>query len=67
MKTPLDDAITIAGSEQALGRLIGASQQRINYWRRVRKGVVPAEFVLRIEEATGINRDTLRPDIHTGA
>lgn len=42
---------------------IGTSQQLVSYWKRHRKAL-PAEFVLRAEQATGISRHELRPDLY---
>jgi DNA-binding transcriptional regulator YdaS (Cro superfamily) len=52
-------AIAAAGSERKLGGRIGVSGQAVNQWRRV-----PAELVVRVEKATGIQREVLRPDLY---
>jgi DNA-binding transcriptional regulator YdaS (Cro superfamily) len=52
-------AITAAGSERRLGARIGVSGQAVNQWPRV-----PAELVVRVEKATGVQRETLRPDLY---
>src|SRR5437588_696425 len=54
----LDEAIRAAGGVSALARKIGISQPSISSWPRV-----PAERVLAVESATGIDRATLRPDL----
>lgn len=61
-KTALDEAITNAGSQAALARDIGVSQQLISYWLK-KGGVVPAEYVVKVEAASGVSRHALRPDI----
>ena len=61
--TALDRAIEKAGSQSALGRLIGKRQSVISDWLRFGRGV-PAEFVLKIETATGVSRHDLRPDLY---
>lgn len=63
---PLVRAIEIAGSQAALGKLIGASQQRVWTWLHNLEGKVPAEFVLPIEAATdgAVSRHELRPDLY---
>lgn len=58
----LEKAISIAGSQKKLGNCIGVSQQRISYWLGNKK--IPAEYVILIEEHTGISRDELRPDLY---
>lgn len=61
--SPLQRAIDTAGSQKALGGLIGASQQAISTWGSAIKGV-PAEYVILIEKHTGVSRHELRPDIY---
>jgi DNA-binding transcriptional regulator YdaS (Cro superfamily) len=60
--TALKKAISIAGSQEKLGNRIGVSQQRISYWLIKKK--TPAEYVLLIEENTGVSRNELRPDLY---
>ncbi len=56
-------AIEIMGGQVALGKLIEISQPSIHAW--VKKGqALPAEHVLKVEDATGISRYDLRPDIY---
>jgi len=60
MRDPgLDEAIRAAGGVGALARKIGISQPSVSNWARV-----PAERVLSVEAATGVNRGTLRPDLY---
>lgn len=61
-KTPLDEAITNAGSQAALARAIGVSQQLISYWIK-KGGKVPAEYVPLVEDVSGVSRHALRPDV----
>ena len=61
--TPLGRAVLAAGSQSALARKIGLTQQHVWNWL-YRMGQVPAEYVIRIEKATGISRHELRPDIY---
>ncbi len=56
--TGLDEAIRAAGGVGALARKIGISQPSVSNWPRV-----PAERVLSVEAATGIDRAALRPDL----
>lgn len=55
----LDEAIRAAGGVGALARKIGISQPSVSNWPRV-----PAERVLQVEAATGIDRAMLRPDLY---
>jgi TorA maturation chaperone TorD len=55
----LNEAIRAAGGVGALARKIGISQPSVSSWPRV-----PAERVLSVEAATGIDRAILRPDIY---
>lgn len=51
------------GNQTRFADAIGTSQQLVSYW--VKKGrVLPAEYVLATEQATGISRHDLRPDIY---
>jgi DNA-binding transcriptional regulator YdaS (Cro superfamily) len=42
---------------------IGTTQSQVWYWLTRSKRGVPAEFASKIEEATGVPRSDLRPDI----
>lgn len=55
----LDEAIRAAGGVGALARKIGISQPSVSNWSRV-----PAERVVAVEIATGVNRAILRPDLY---
>ncbi|HGM5043047.1 helix-turn-helix domain-containing protein [Stenotrophomonas pavanii] len=46
------------GGPAHIGRVCGVSSQAVSQWKRV-----PAEYVLTIEEATGVSRHDLRPDV----
>ncbi|MDK2757530.1 MAG: helix-turn-helix domain-containing protein [Blastomonas fulva] len=56
-------AIDIVGGQSAFGRLIGRSQSTVWDWVD-RKKLLPPEYVLTIEAATGISKHELRPDIY---
>jgi TorA maturation chaperone TorD len=60
----LQQAIDVAGGVSELARRIRISQPSVSNWDRV-----PAERVVTVEAATGINRAILRPDLYdtTGA
>jgi TorA maturation chaperone TorD len=57
--TGLDEAIRAAGGVGALARTLGIAQPSVSNWTRV-----PAERVLAVETATGIDRSVLRPDLY---
>lgn len=61
--TPLDQAISAAGSMSELARRLDLTFQHIQQWRRV--GQVPAERVLQVEAAIQgqVSRHDLRPDV----
>lgn len=63
VRTLIEAAITIAGSELKLGKLAGYSQNAI--WQAKRRGRVTAEMATAIDAATGgaIGRERLRPDL----
>jgi TorA maturation chaperone TorD len=54
----LQEAIRAAGSVSELARRIGISQPSVSNWDRI-----PADRVLAVETATGVNRAMLRPDL----
>lgn len=54
----LREAILTAGGLRSLARKIGTSHQAVAQWDRI-----PAERVADVERATGIARQTLRPDL----
>ncbi|WP_082794858.1 transcriptional regulator [Sphingomonas sanguinis] len=59
----LAEAVRAAGNQTAFGRLIGKRQSSVREWLKNDRPL-PAEHVLAIEEATGISRHRLRPDIY---
>lgn len=50
------------GGQSALARLLGCTPQAVQ--RMCSTGRVPAERVLAIEEASGVSRHDLRPDLY---
>jgi TorA maturation chaperone TorD len=59
MRDPgLAEAIRKAGGVSELARRIGVAQPSVSNWNRV-----PADRVVAVEAATGIERATLRPDL----
>ena len=60
MRDPgLSEAIRVAGGVSQLARQLGISQPSVSNWMRV-----PAERVISVETATGVNRAVLRPDLY---
>ncbi len=59
MNTITKQAVAAAGGPSKLSDLLGISRQAIEQWT-----VVPPKHVLRVEDATGISRYALRPDIY---
>jgi DNA-binding transcriptional regulator YdaS (Cro superfamily) len=59
----LERACELAGGQKALAEAIGTGQSQVWYWLKRSKKGVPAEFVLKIEQATGVPRHEIRPDI----
>lgn len=57
------EAIEIAGGQSELARKLGIKQGHINMWVHRNKKAPPPEYVLQIEEITGISRHELRPDV----
>ena len=58
----LKRAVQQIGSQAAMADLCQVSHTAV--WKWLDRGkVLPAEFVLRVEAATGISRHELRPDI----
>lgn len=56
-------AVDVVGGQSAMARLLGRAQASV--WAWVNKGTpVPAEHCFAIEEATGVSRHDLRPDIY---
>lgn len=64
MKSAIQKAVDVAGSQTALARKLKLTPQRIQQW--VSTGKVPAERVLDVEAAVGglVTRFELRPDIY---
>jgi TorA maturation chaperone TorD len=54
----LEEAIRAAGGVSELARRLGIAQPSVSNWARV-----PAERVASVEEATGVDRARLRPDL----
>lgn len=59
-KSPIEQAIEIAGGLAALGARVGVTPQAVWKWRQA--GTVPLDRVIAVEKATGIPRELLAPD-----
>lgn len=59
----LELALSKAGSQAALGKICDVSQTAVWKWLQSAKRV-PPEYCLRIEAATGVAKEDLRPDIY---
>lgn len=59
----LETALERAGSQSELARICGLTQPSVWKWFQTTKRI-PAEYVLRVEAATGVSRHHLRPDIY---
>lgn len=59
----LERACEAAGGQKSLADRIGTTQSQVWYWLKRSKRGVPAEFAAKIEEATGVPRSELRPDL----
>lgn len=59
----LIQAVDAAGSRARLARKCGCSTTAVWKWVQSAKRVSP-EYVLRVEAATGVSRNLLRPDIY---
>lgn len=56
-QTGIVDAVAHAGGQQKLAAELGVSQQNVSKW--VQRGFVPVQWVVPVEQATGIPRDRL--------
>ena len=55
--TGIELACYAAGSQAKLADLLGCSQQNVSMW--LRRGWVPVDRVVEIEQATGVDRKLL--------
>ncbi|CZU27053.1 helix-turn-helix domain-containing protein [Enterobacter cloacae complex sp. P30BA] len=60
---PIDIAITKVGSATRLAKLLNVSSMTISHWRNRYRGIVPADRVRQIYDATGVTPHELRPDL----
>lgn len=59
----LMQAVEIAGSQTAFAAICEVSQAAVWKWLQSSKRL-PGEHVLKVEEATGVSRHHLRPDLY---
>lgn len=57
-------AVEAAGGQLPLAKAIGASQSTVWEWLKRSPRGVNAEWVLRVEAASGVPRHLLRPDLY---
>lgn len=62
-KEHLIKAIDAAGGQSQLADALNIKQGHIGMWVHRDKKAPPAEYVLKIEEITGVSRHKLRPDV----
>lgn len=62
LDTPLAKAVRILGGQTALGRLIDVDQSTVHDWLRDDRPL-PAEHLIVVCEATGLQAIYLRPDL----
>lgn len=61
-KDAIERAVIAAGGLQALAAACGVTYQAVQRW--VKTGRVPAERVLKVEQASGVSRHSLRRDVY---
>ena len=54
----------LGGNQSELARICGVTQPTVWGWLNKGRGLLPPEYVLKVETATGISRHQLRPDIY---
>lgn len=60
----LAKAIERLKTQAGLAEAVGTTQSLVGYWLNKSKRGVPAEWVLRVEAASGVSRHELRPDLY---
>ena len=57
----LQKAIKIVGNQSILARQLKISPQRVHEWT---KNKLPAQWVIPVENESGVSRTELRPDLY---
>lgn len=65
LTSPIHRAVEIAGGDEVFKEKIGVGRRLLYYWKSGRKPSV--DYVLKIEELTGVSRHDLRPDLWPAA
>lgn len=60
---PLEQALAIVGSQEALARKIGVQRSRVSLWLNGYENV-PLKYTFAISSLTNIHRHAFRPDMH---
>lgn len=60
METEIGKIVDRIGAYR-LAKAVGVRHQSVHSW--VRRGLVPAKRAIAVEEATGVSRHILRPDV----
>ena len=55
--TGIEQAISAAGNQAKLAKLLGCTQQNVSVW--LRQGYAPVERIVEIEQLTGVSRSEL--------
>lgn len=63
-KTGLQLALEKAKTQSRLAEICGVTQPTVWGWLNKGRGLLPAEYVLKVEAETGISRTRLRPDLY---
>lgn len=50
-------------SQSELARICGVSQPTVWGWINTGRGILPPQYALNVEEALGVSRHVLRPDV----
>ena len=65
MKTNLYAQVAIdkAGGRTAVAKMFGITPEAVRQWT-LEDRRIPAEYILKLEEASGVSRYDLRPDVY---
>ena len=54
----------LENNQSEMARVCRVTQPTVWGWINKGRGILPAEYVLLVEKATGVSRHDLRPDLH---